>query len=170
VIGGAVRGALKEEEPSVRQPGAVREPGQVQLGAQVVMVEDEAGSLDRAEGESQRPEDVWRVAGLDDREPAPSPRLERVPRGRQEGVRVLHDEPELAATGCVRTVFVQLHTVDDLVPGVAFALWAHDGNPVALPHQGLAFEPHPPVEWHREILDNYQHSWLHDHMSRWRAR
>ena len=118
VVRGPVGPALQRPQAPVGQRRAVREAGLVQLGAQVVVVEDEPGAVDGPQGQGDRPEDVRRVAGLHDREPAGPPRLERQPGRRQEGVDVLGKETELAAAGRVRPVLVQLHPVDDLVGGV----------------------------------------------------
>ena len=66
-----VRAALQGAQAPVGQPRAAGEAGLEQLGAQVVVVEDELGPLQRRGTTSaMRPEDVRRVAGLDDREPA----------------------------------------------------------------------------------------------------
>ena len=154
VIRGPVRPALEGQQPPVRQLRAAGETRLEELGAEVVMVEHEAGSLERAEGQGQRPEDVGRVAGLDHGEAPVTPGLERSPRRGEERVRVLGDEAGLAAAGCIGPVLVQLHRVDDLVSRVAAALRADDGHLVTGRDQRLALQPHPPVEGHRKVLDD----------------
>ena len=74
MVRGPVRPALQRPQHPVGQLRAVREPGLVQLGAQVVMVEDEPGAVEGAKSQGDRPEDVRRVAGLDHREPPPDRR------------------------------------------------------------------------------------------------
>ena len=113
---------------------------------------------------ASRPEDVWRVARLQHREPAFAARLERLPRCRAERVRVLGDEAQLAAAGRVRLVLVQLHGVDDLVAtGSPLPLGHTTDDPIARRHESLAFEPDPPVEGHRKVLDNDQYPSIHEH-------
>ena len=75
MIRGPVRPALQGQQDPVRQLRAAGETRLEELGAQVVMVEHEAGAIERAEGQGQRPEDVGRVAGLDHREAAGPPAL-----------------------------------------------------------------------------------------------
>ena len=47
---------------------AVRKPGLVQLRAEVVVIEDESGSVKQPEEEADGPEEVGRIAALDDGE------------------------------------------------------------------------------------------------------
>ena len=134
--------------PRYGQPGPAGEAGLEQLGAQVVVVEDELGALDGTENQSDRPEDVRRITGLDYREAARPPRLEGQPGRRDERVHVLRDEAGLAAAWGVGPVLVHLYRIDDLVRGITFAFRADDGHPVTRRDQGLALQPHPPVEGH----------------------
>ena len=121
-----------------------------------MVVEHEPGAVQGAQEQGDRPEDVRWVAGLEHREPAAPARLERPPRGRRERVHVLGDEAGHAAAGRVGPVLVQLDRVQDRVRGVAWPLRAHDSDLVAGRDERLALEPNPPVEWHREVLDDDQ--------------
>ena len=165
MIGRPVGSPLQGPQSQVWQPGAAGKAGLKELGAQVVVVEDELGALEGAEGNGDRPEDVRRITGLDDCEAAGSPGLERQPGRREERVQVLGDEAELAAARRVGPVLVELYRVDDLVRGIAFALRAHDGYPVACRDESLALKPHPPVEGYRKILHDDQDAALHPHKS-----
>jgi hypothetical protein len=49
---------------------------------------------------------------------------------------------------------VEFHLVHDLIRRVTVTLGAHDGDPIASRDECLAFEPHPPVERHRKVLDD----------------
>ena len=108
VIRGPVRPALQRPQPPVGQLRALREPGFVELGAQVMVVEDELRPVQDTEEHGDRPEDVRRVARLQHREPARSAGLEGQPERREERVHVLVDEAETAAAGRVRPVLVEL--------------------------------------------------------------
>ena len=140
----------------MKQPRTAGEPGLEQLGAQVMVVEHEPGPVQTAEHQGDGPEDVRRVAGLDDREPALAAGLERLPGGGRERVGVLGDEADLAAARRVGAVLVQLHPVDDLVGRVSAGFRADRGHPVAGREQRLALEPDPAVEGQREILHDDQ--------------
>jgi hypothetical protein len=84
VIRGPVSRALQSQQPLVRQLRAMGPSGLVEFRAQIVVVEDELGAFDGAESKRNRPEDVRRVAGLNNREAARSSRLERQPGRREE--------------------------------------------------------------------------------------
>ena len=109
MIGGPVGPALEGQQPFVGQLGPAGETRFVKLRAEVVVIEHEPGAFERPEGHGERPEDVRRIAGLNHREAAGTPGLEHGPGGGEERVGVLGDEAELAATGSVRPVLVQLH-------------------------------------------------------------
>ena len=96
-----------------------------------MVVEHEAGAVDGAQDQGDRPEDVGRVAGLNHPEPAGPSCLERQPCRGEEGVGVLGNEAECASAGRVGPVLVQLYRVDDLVRRVAAALGAYDGDLMA---------------------------------------
>ena len=154
LVRGTVRPALQRPQSPVREPGAARETRLEELGGQVMVIENEPGAVNGPQGQRDRPEDVGRIAGLHRREPSGSSRPERQPGRREERVGVLSDEAELAAARRVGPVLVQLHTVDDLIGGVAFALGAHDRDLVAVGDERLALQPHTPVEGHRQVLDD----------------
>ena len=65
MIGDGIRGPLQEAETLEQDARAVREPRLVDLGAEVVLVEDElpAGELER---QGERPERVGWIARLND--------------------------------------------------------------------------------------------------------
>ena len=162
VVSATVRAALQEPQPPVRQRTAA-EARLEEFGAQVMVVKHELGPLQRLEGHRERPEDVGRVARLDDGEAtaqqsAACPGEESLPRRRGERVRILARKAQLAATGRVRPVLVQLDAIDDLVVRVILALGADHGDPVAGPGERLALQPHPPVERHRKVLDDDEDS------------
>ena len=159
-IRGAERRSLQSEQAPARQPAAVREARVVQLRAEIMVIEDEAGAVPVAKPPRDRPEDVRRVAGLDDIEPAGSPGSENEPRRGHEGVHVLQDEPEGAAAGGVGAVLQQGDPVQHFAAGVALTLRADDGDVVARRRQRTAFQPDPAVEGYRQVLDDDQDTWL----------
>ena len=122
VIRGPVRPALQRPQSAVGQPGAFREPGFVELGAQIVVVENELRPVQGAEEHGDRPEDVRWVARLQHSEPARSAGLEGQPERGEERVHVLVDEAETAAAGRVRPVLVEPDGIEDLVRGITLAL------------------------------------------------
>ncbi len=60
VVCGAHGPAFEQAKRPVQRPGTVRKARFVGLGAQVVVVEDEAGPVQRAEEQADGPEDVRR--------------------------------------------------------------------------------------------------------------
>ena len=60
------RAPLHKPQGSVDEPIAVREPRLVQLGAKIVVIKDERGSVKHPEQEPDGPEDVRWIAALDD--------------------------------------------------------------------------------------------------------
>jgi hypothetical protein len=56
---------------------------------------------------------------------------------------------------------MQFHGVDDLIGRVAAALRTYHGDSVASRGERLAFQPHPPVEGYRKVLDDDQDPTLH---------
>jgi hypothetical protein len=158
VIGGPVGSALQRPQQPVRQLGPPGKPGLIQLRAQIMMIEDEPGPVHRPQQHGDRPENVRRVARLEYPEPSRPPRLPGQPRRREEGIDVLGDEPGLAAAGHVRPVLVQLHALYHREPRITRPFGAHHRDPVTRRCQGLAFQPHPPVERHRKILHDDQNA------------
>jgi hypothetical protein len=160
-----VSSALKSTQCPVRQSGATRKTRFIKFGTQVVVVENKPGPFDGTKEKSDWPENVGRITGLYYREATRPPGPQRHPGGREERVRVLRDEANLAAAWGVRPVLVQLYRVDDLVPRISVALRAHDGYPVARRDEGLALKPNPPVEGNRKVLDDDQDPTLHPYKS-----
>jgi hypothetical protein len=158
VVGRPEGGALQSEQPPARQAASAREPGVVELGAQVVVVEDEAGAVAPTEEPGERPEDVGRVARLEHLEAAGAPGAQHQPRRGEEGVGVLEDEARGAAPRRVGRVLEDGDVVDDVVHRIALALRAHDGHVVPGRRQRLALQPDPTVEGHRQVLDDDQHA------------
>jgi len=64
VVGRPERGPFERDETAAREPGSAREARVEELGAQVVVVEDELGAVPRAQPPRDRPEDVRGVARL----------------------------------------------------------------------------------------------------------
>jgi len=93
-----------------------------------MVVEYKLGPVERSQHESDRPEDVRRVASLNDIEPARSPRLDGEQCSRSEGVDVLGDEADIAATRRVWTVFVKLHAFNDIVSRIAIRFRTYDAD------------------------------------------
>ena len=78
-------------------------------------------------------------------------------------------KPSLLPPGAYGRYLYSSTVVDDLVRGIAAALRADDGDPVAGRDEGLAFQPHPPVEGHRKVLDDDQDAAFHPYKSALRA-
>ena len=156
VVGRPKRRSLQAQQPSVRQRAAVGEAGLVQLRAKIVVVEDEPRPVEAAEQPGDRPEDVGRVARLQHGERAGAAGPKHL-RGRgQEGVRVLQDEADGPAPGCVRAVLQHRDALEDLVARVALPLRADDGDVVTRCGQRPALQPDPTVERDRQVLDDDQ--------------
>src|SRR6185437_3223775 len=152
-VGTAEGTPLEEAEAPVEGGGAVVELRLVELRAEVVVVEDEPDA-EGPQGEGQRPEDVRRVAGLEDVEAITPEGPQGEPGGSDEGVGVLPEERRLSGTGGRRAVLVEGDPLDDLLAGVAGASGAHHRHPVAGGRQGTALQPHPTVEGDRQVLDD----------------
>src|SRR5215469_4792955 len=118
--------ALECSQRPVRQPRTVGEAGLIKHSAQVLVTEDENGTVQCAKQERDRPEDVGRVACLHYGEPTRAPRAECQPGGRHERVDVLADEADLAATRSIGPVLVDLDGVNNLVTTIAITFRAHD--------------------------------------------
>ena len=69
-------------------------------------------------------------------------------------MRVLDQVAGEAGSGRARAVLVEHHAVDELVRRVARRLRADDVHLVTGLGEGLALEPHAPVEGHGEVLDD----------------
>ena len=157
VVRGAVGAPLERAQPPVGQPRAVRRSGTrtARGTGRGGRTRTWCGPERGAPGRSARrcPADCRPAARRTGRTAAA---LQGQPRGGQERVHVLGDEAELAAARRVRPVLVQLDAVDDLVGRVAVALRADDADLVASRDECLALEPDPPVERHRQVLDDDQ--------------
>ena len=130
----------RASRPAVRQPGAVGEPRLVELGAQVVVVEDEPRAVATAQPARDRPEDVGRVARLDRRRTARCRRAcSTSQRGGQERVGVLDDEPGGPASGRVRPV---------LVAGSTPSRTARRGSPLPFGQTTVTSYPAAVRAWH----------------------
>ena len=64
MVGGPERAPFEHPQRPVDDAGSVGEPGFVQLGAKVMVIEDEVAAADEPEEKAEGPEDVRRVAGL----------------------------------------------------------------------------------------------------------
>ncbi len=135
-----------------------REARVVELGAEVVVVEDEPRTVAAAQPPGDGPEDVRRVARLQHVEPPLATSAEHQPGRREERVGVLQDEAERTASGRVGAVLQQRDALEDLVTGVALALRADDGDVVPRRGQGLALQPDPTVERDGQVLDDDEDS------------
>src|SRR5262249_30464615 len=153
-----VRPAFQGQQRLMRQRRAVREARFEQLRAQIVMVEHEAGAVYGAKDPGDRPEDVGRVARLEHLEPAGAPPCLGGQPGRgREGVRVLRDVAALAPAGGYPPFLVPSPPARALGGGAPASLRPPPG---ALTPGGAARwprEPAPPVERHREVLDDDQY-------------
>ena len=154
MVRGPVRPALQGAQHPVGQPRAAREARLVKLGTQVVVVEHEPGPVDGAQGQGDRPKDIRWVAGLNHVEPPgpPGPQWSAGPwrgmnrhtrRGSRTYCRRAHNPGTCAALCRSRP-----HT------GGRHRPWGHDRDLMALGGERLALEPYPPVEGHREVLDD----------------
>ena len=123
------------------------------------MVEDEPRSVAAAEPPGDGPEDVGRVAGLQDVELALATSPEHQPRGCEEGVRVFQDEAECPAPRRIGAIFQQRHALEDLSLWVALSLGAHDRDVISRRGQGLGLQPDATVEGDRQVLDDDQNPW-----------
>ena len=133
-----------------------REPRLVELGTEIVVIEDEGGSVKQPEEEPDRPEHVWRVAGLDDRKTTSPARFEAQSSGWRETSRRIQRRRRARAAWSVGPVLVNLDFVDPGVGGVARCLGAHNGDLEPSLDQRLALEPHASIERNRQVLHNDQ--------------
>ena len=156
-VGGPEGLALEEQQALVGGALAALEAGEVELRAQVVVVEHEPGAVQAAQPARDRPEDVGRVAGLHRVERAAAPGAGDQPRGREERPGVLDEVAQGAAPRGVPGVGEDPHAVDDLGPAGALALRADDRDVVPPRHERLALQPDPAVEGDREVLDDDRH-------------
>ena len=76
------------------------------------MIEDEGGTVKHSEEQSDRPEEIGRVAALDGDEAATPTCLEAQHEGGDERVEVFQYEGDTRSAGCVRPVLVQFDSVD----------------------------------------------------------
>src|SRR5580700_3375080 len=95
-----------------------------------MMVEDELDLGKDTKRQRDWPENVRRVACLENIEPAFSPSFQGQPRSRDKGVQVLDYKRSHPRTRGVRLVLVQVHAFDDLLRGVPGALRADDRDVV----------------------------------------
>jgi hypothetical protein len=150
-VGGLVRAPLQPAHQPVEEVLPTAEPGQVQLGYQVVLVEYEPGSMS-LEPLAEQEEQVWRIAGVHHVDPAD---LAGQPVGPPQRRAVLAQVADRAADRRAQRVPVDLNAVDlDLGLGVPpCPLWTDDVHlPAGVPQRG-ALLPHAAVERHRQVLD-----------------
>ena len=164
MIGGTEGRPFQGEQSSLRQGAPIREARVVELGAEIVVVEDEPRTVAAAQPAGDGPEDVRRVACLQHLELAVATSTEHQPGGREKRVRVLQDEAERSAAGRVGPVLQQRDALDDLIGGVVLSLWADDRDVVARRSQGLALQPDATVEGNRQILDDDESPWSRTHV------
>ena len=153
VVGGGEGGALEREEQRQGQAAITAEPGPVDLGTQVVVVEDEpdaAPPVPAGEGEVR----VRRVAGLHDLEGVLPPESPRQASGLEPRVDALQEEARRAPSLGCRPVLEQQNAVEDLPVRIAGTLGADDRDAIAGSRQRLALQPHPAVEGDGEVLDD----------------
>ena len=118
------------------------------------MVKDERRTVNHPKEESDRPEDVGRIAGLDDGKATSQACLEAESEGGEEGVEVLEDEGDPRPAGGIGSVLVKLHAGEPGVGGVAGSLWAHDGDLEPGVNERPALEPDAAVERDGQVLHN----------------
>ena len=114
VVGGLTGAPLHEPQSPVDEAIAVREPRLVQLRTEIVVVEDERGSVDQPEQESDGPEEVGRIAALDDGEATPPACFQAEGESGEEGVDVLKDEGGPRAARGIGPVFVEFDLVESV--------------------------------------------------------
>ena len=158
MVRGAVVAALEEPKRVAELSRTGGKARLEQLGAQVVLIEDEARTRDRAPGDPERPEDVGRVAGLDRVDPAASPK--RAPRGGRSWRRSARTRRSRRASrlrqcaaGTCRASTPSTRPRTAGHPG----LRADDGDLVSRLDQRSALEPDPSIERYREVLDDDEH-------------
>ena len=130
----------------------VREPRLVQLGTEIVVIEDERGSVEQPKQQSDGPEEVGWIAALDDGEATPQACLEAEHEGGEEGVEIFEDEGRARSAGSIGSVLVELDSVEPGIGRIAWGLWADHGDPEPGVDQRQALEPHASVEWDRQVL------------------
>jgi hypothetical protein len=133
------------------------EPREVQLGNEVVLVEDEAGALP-LQHQRHCEQQVRRVAGVHHVDAPERAHLPGEPDGVPERGRVLLQVPGGPAGGRAQGVAVDVHPVDlGLRLGVPLrALWTDHVHVPARVAQCGALLPHPPVERHGKVLDEHE--------------
>ena len=103
VVGGTEGRLLQGEQSSPWQGASIRKTRVVELGTEIVVVEDEPRTVAAAQPPGDGPEDVRRVARLEHVELALATGTEHQRGSREEGVRVLQDEAERSAPWRVGT-------------------------------------------------------------------
>jgi hypothetical protein len=130
----------------------VAEARDVQLGAQVVVIEHVA-LAEQPEWKRDRPEGVGRIGGVNDVEPAPAQHHQREPRRLEPAVEKFPDIGEESAGGGRRGIAPDRDAVDLFVAGVVrISHRADRGHLEAAPLQGGELHPHATIEGQRQIL------------------
>ncbi len=153
-VRGPVGPPFQRAHGAVEQVLAAVEPGEVQLGHQVVLVEDEPRAAP-LQPQRRQEQQVGRVAGVDDVDRAdPAGQPGGVPQRRS----VLPQVAGRPSGGGAQRVAVDPHPVDHRFRlGVPLlSLRADDVHLPARVAQRRALLPHPPVERHREVLHQDQ--------------
>ena len=108
--------------------------------------------MEHPKQESDGPEEVRRIAALNDGEPTAEARPEAEHERGEERVDVFEDERHARAARSIGSVLEEIDSVEPVIGRVAWGLWADHGDSEAGVDQRLALEPHPAVEWDRQIL------------------
>ncbi len=153
------RAPFEEQQHPVQPVGPAVVLGQVHLRRQVVVVEHEADTEQLVEPGQQEIR-LRRIAGVDDLEPPPREQAQADPERAQPAVQELEREQDRAAGGLKRAIAADPDALqlEAGLPVLAPPLGADHRHLGPQPAQGGRLQPDPPVEGHRQVLDDDQDS------------
>jgi hypothetical protein len=151
-------GSLQPHHQPPQQPTAA-ELGFVELGVDVVVVEDELRAEAALVVAAHQEQQVRRVAGVNHVEPAFASHLARQTEGVPQRCRVLQQVTQGALALVGQGIAMDVDALDALVRAfVAFAGRADDADLPAMGVQGGGLLPDPTVERGGKVLDQDQHT------------